>query len=165
VTPFVTEPLSRDHDRKAFRCGVDALDRYLTELAFQDIARRLAGCFVALDDTGKIVGYYTLAATSIALDDLPADKKKRLPRYPSVPAVLIGRLAVDVTYRGRGVGSALIVDAVTRTDRFGIGAFAMIVDAKDDAALAFYQANGFLRIPGESRRMFLEMAVAMAGLK
>ncbi|MGA2127981.1 MAG: GNAT family N-acetyltransferase [Xanthobacteraceae bacterium] len=165
MTLFVTEPLSRDHDRKAFHCGVEALDRYLREFAFQDIDRRVAGCFVALDDAHKIVGYYTLAATSIALDDLPADKKKRLPRYQTVPAILIGRLAVDEAHRGRGIGSGLIVDAVTRTDRLGIGAVALVVDAKDDAARAFYQATGFLRIVGEERRMFLEMAVAMAGLK
>jgi len=165
VTSFVTESLTRNHDRTAFSCGVDALDRYFKEFAFQDIQRRVAGCFVALDDARKIVGYYTLAATSIALDQLPAEKIKRLPRYQSVPAILIGRLAVDANYRGCGIGSALVVDAVMRTDRFGIGAFALIVDAKDDGARAFYEANGFLGLPGEERRLFLEMAVAMRGLK
>jgi predicted N-acetyltransferase YhbS len=165
VTAFVTEALRRDHDRSAFRCGVDALDRYLKELAFQDIERRVAGCFVALDDMGKIVGYYTLASTVVALEGLPAKTAKRLPRYQAVPAMLIGRLAVDVAYHRRGVGRSLIVDAVIRTDRFGIGAFALVVDAKDEGARAFYEANGFALLAGENRRMFLAMASAIAALK
>lgn len=165
MTPFVTEALRRDHDRDAFRCGVKALDRYLKEFAFQDIARRVAGCFVALDQAGKIAGYYTLAASSVALDALPETMQERLPKYQAVPAILIGRLAVDVAYRGRGLGSALVVDAATRTDRLGIGAVALVVDAKDEAARAFYNANGFALISGESRRMFLPMAVAVEGMK
>lgn len=165
MTPFVTEALSRDLDRSAFRSGVDALDRYLKEFAFQDIDRRVAECFVALDDARKIAGYYTLAATSVALDGLPAKIAKRLPRYQAVPAVLIGRLAVDETYRRRGVGSSLIVDAVMRTNRSGVGVFALVVDAKDDDACAFYEANGFALLAGETRRLFLAMAPAVAALK
>jgi len=163
VTPFVTEALSREHDRTAFRSGVDALDRYLRELALQDIKRRVAGCFVALDEARAITGFYTLAATSVAVDALPQDLRKRLPRYPLVPAVLMGRLAVAVEYQGRGLGRALIFDAAIRTDRLGIVAFAVIVDAKDDRAVAFYQANGFALIPGESRRLFVPVATVLRG--
>jgi hypothetical protein len=101
VIPFLTEALERSHNRLGFRSGVDALDRYLREYAFQDIKRRLAGCFVAVDDESRIVGYYTLAATSVALDSLPAEIAKRLPRYPVVPAVLIGRLAVANEHQGK----------------------------------------------------------------
>lgn len=163
MTPFVTEALSREHDRSAFRSGVDALDRYLRELALQDMRRRVAGCFVALNDARAIAGLYTLAATGVAVDALPPDLTKRLPRYPLVPAVLVGRLAVAVEYQGRGLGRALIFDAAIRTDRLGIGAFAIIVDAKDDGALEFYRANGFALIPGESRRLFVPVATALRG--
>jgi len=161
VTSFVTEALSHDHDRKAFRSGVDVLDRYLRELALQDIRRRVAGCFVALDDARAIAGFYTLAATSVALDSLPADVTKRLPHYPVVPAVLMGRLAVDVRFQGKGLGHALVADAVMRTDSFKIGAFALLVDAKDDRVIGFYESTGFALIPGETRRLFVPIATAL----
>jgi GNAT superfamily N-acetyltransferase len=161
VTPFVTEALSRDHDRTTFRSGVDVLDRYLKELALQDMRRRVAGCFVALSDARSIVGFYTLAATSVAIDALPPDMTKRLPPYPLVPAVLMGRLAVAAPYQGQGLGKALIVDAAIRTDRFRIGAFAVIVDAKDDQAMAFYQSNGFALLPGETRRLFVPLTTLL----
>ena len=163
MTPFVTEALSREHDRAAFRSGIDALDRYLRELALQDIKRRVAGCFVTLDDARKITGFYTLAATSVAVDALQPELTKRLPRYPLVPAVLIGRLAVAAEHQGKGLGRALLFDAAIRTDRLGIGAYAMIVDAKDERAVGFYQANGFALIPGESRRLFVPVATALRG--
>lgn len=161
MTSFVTEALSRDHDRKAFRSGVDALDRYLRELALQDIRRRVAGCFVALDDAGAIAGFYTLAATSVAIDSLPPEVTKRLPHYSVIPAVLMGRLAVDARFQGKGLGPALVADAVMRTDSFGIGAFALVVDAKDSRAIAFYESVGFALIPGESRRLFVPIATAL----
>ncbi len=161
MTPFVTEALSREHDRTAFRSGVDALNRYLRELALQDMRRRVAGCFVALNDARAIMGFYTLAATSVSLDALPSDLTKRLPHYPLIPAVLMGRLAVAAGYQGQGLGRALIIDAAIRTDRMRIGAFAIIVDAKDDRAVAFYQSDGFVLIPGETRRLFVPVATAL----
>ena len=118
---------------------------------------------MALNDTRAITGFYTLAATSVAVDALPPDLTKRLPRYPLVPAVLMGRVAVAVEYQGRGLGRALIFDAVIRTDRLGIGAFAIIVDAKDDRAVEFCRANGFALIPRESRRLFVPVATALRG--
>ena len=163
MTLFVTEALSREHDRATFRSGVGVLDRYLRELALQDIKRRVAGCFVALNEARAIMGFYTLAATSVAVDALPPDLTKRLPRYPLVPAVLMGRLAVAVEYQGRGLGRAHIFDAAIRTDRLGIGAFAIIVDAKDNRAVEFYRANGFALIPGEGRRLFVPVATALRG--
>jgi ribosomal protein S18 acetylase RimI-like enzyme len=163
VTPFVTEALSRDHDRTAFRSGVDVLDRYLREFALQDMRRRVTGCFVAVNDARAIVGFYTLAATSVAIEALPSGFSKRLPPYPLVPAVLMGRLAVATEYQRQRLGRALIIDAAIRTDRMRIGAFAMIVDAKDDRALAFYRDNSFTLLPGETRRLFAPLATLLRG--
>src|SRR5262249_28076575 len=146
--PFVTEPLNQRHDRSSFHSGSDALDRYFKERATQDIRRRVAGCFVAADEHGSVAGYYTLAAASVALDALPERMAKGLPRYPVVPGLLIGRLAVALEHQGKGLGSALIADAIMRADRLGIGAFALIVDAKDEAAKAFYESVGFIALPG-----------------
>lgn len=163
--PFVTEPLDRQHDRGAFRSGSDALDRYLKERASQDVRRRVAGCFVAADQEKKIAGFYTLAATSVNLDALPQELIKGLPRYPVVPAMLIGRLAIAIEHQGRGLGSALIADAVVRVDGLRIGAFALIVDAKDDRAKAFYEANGFVSLPGEERRLCMPIETALRALR
>lgn len=165
MTTFVTAPLSRAHRRDAFRSDVESLDRYLSEFALQDIKRRIAGCFVAEDDDGEIVGFYTLAATSISFDALPAGLTKRLPRYPVIPAMLLGRLAVAVAHRGKGLGRALVADGLMRTDSFGIGAFALVVDAKDARAVAFYRKMGFAAIPDEARRMFLPVATALQALR
>lgn len=161
MTRFVTEALRRDHRRETFACGVEALDRYLRELALQDVKRLLAGCFVAAADAGDIAGYYTLAATHVPIEALPVETTKKLPRYPVILVMLIGRLAVATTHRGQGLGRALLADAVLRTKGFGIGAFAMIVDAKDQAAVAFYKANGFVLIPDEPLRLFLPIATAL----
>jgi GNAT superfamily N-acetyltransferase len=163
--PFTTAPLGPRHDRSEFRSGSDALDRYLREQASQDVRRRIAGCFVALDSEERIAGFYTLAAASVALDALPQAMTKGLPRYPAIPAMLIGRLAVAVEHQGKGLGGALIADAVMRTDRLGVGAFALIVDAKDDRAQAFYEANGFVLLPGERRRLCVPLATALQALR
>jgi GNAT superfamily N-acetyltransferase len=162
---FITEPLDRHHDRSAFVSGSDALDLYLRERASQDVRRRVAGCFVAVDDDGKIVGYYTLAATSVSLNSLPEEFLKALPRYPVVPAMLIGRLAVAASHQGKRLGRALIADAITRVERLGIGAFALIVDAKDDRAKMFYEANGFVSLPDEARRLCLPIETALRALQ
>jgi GNAT superfamily N-acetyltransferase len=163
--PFSIAPLDRTHDRASFHSGSEALDRYLRERASQDVRRRIAGCFIAIDDQGRIAGFYTLAAASVALDELPERMAKGLPRYPTVPAVLIGRLAVATAYHGKGLGSALIADAIIRTDQLGIGAFAVIVDAKDERAAAFYRANGFLALPGKERRLCIPMETALRALR
>ena len=75
--------------------------------------------------------------------------------------MLMGRLAIATKYQGQGLGRALVADAAIRTDSFGIGAFALVVDAKDEAAAAFYEANGFARIPDDARRLFLPIETAM----
>ena len=98
------ESLTGQHDRKAFDCGVEALNRYFRELVSQDIKRRVSNCFVAIGQGGEVAGYYTFAATGVPLGELPPELTKRLPRYPLAPAALIGRLAVSTAWQGRRIG-------------------------------------------------------------
>ena len=156
---FFIEPLGPSHDRASFTSGVAPLDRYLREQAMQDVRRRVTACFVALEAPGaEIAGYYTLAAGGVPLTDLPESTVKRLPRYPSVPVARLGRLAVDRAFRGRKLGSALLWDAGMRASRSEIAAFALVVDAKDESAEAFYLHHGFIPLGGPQRRLFLPLA-------
>lgn len=147
-----------DHDRTAFRSGVEALDRYFRERVTQDVRRRVSNCFVLLDAEKQIAGYYTFAATSLPLVELPDSLLRRLPRYPSVPAGLIGRLAVDRRYQRQGLGSFLIVDAVARALRSEPAIYALVVDAKDENAAAFYVRLGFQRFRDHTNRLFVPIA-------
>ena len=110
--PFRVALLEAAHDRAAFHSGSEPLDRYFREQITQDIRRRVAACFVALADDQRIAGYYTLATASLLLADLPASTGKKLPRYPTVPTVRMGRLAVDQAFKGQGLGGALLADAL-----------------------------------------------------
>ena len=104
------------------------------------------------------LGYYTLAATSISLTDLPASLSKKLPRYPAIPATLMGRLAVDARHRGQRLGELLLLDAFSRTLRAEIATYAFVIDAKDEAAAGFYRAYNFQPLTAEGRRMLVPMA-------
>lgn len=157
--PFLVEALYAGHDRAAFVSGVEALDRYFREQATQDVRRRATACYVALDQaSGKVAGYYTLAASSIHLSDLPAELARKLPRYPLVPAARLGRLAVDRDYRGRQLGSSLLWDAGLRAARSEVAVYALVVDAKDELAAAFYLHHGFMRFGSLPRQMVLTLA-------
>lgn len=156
--PFEIVPLSDGHDRKRFECGTTALDRYFHDQVTQDIRRRVAACFVAVGDGGLVAGYYTLAAASVALADLPPDVARKLPRYPSVPAVRMGRLAVDGGFRGAGLGGALLVNALRRAAGAEIPAVVMLVDAKDDRAAAFYRHFGFVQFEDRPLTLFYPLA-------
>jgi ribosomal protein S18 acetylase RimI-like enzyme len=165
VTPrFRVEPLSPRHDRDGFSSGVEPLDRYLKELATQDSKRRVSNCFVASDEDGVIAGYYTFAATSLPLTELSPEETKRLPRYPMFPAGLIGRLAVDRRFQGQRLGGALIMDAAARAGRGDPAIFALIVDAKDESAVAFYEHLQFRRFVSRPRTLFLPLATALKAL-
>jgi ribosomal protein S18 acetylase RimI-like enzyme len=153
-------PLGPAHDRAGFSCGVPALDRYIRELASQDIRRRISNCFVAIDAAGMLAGYYTLAAASLPLTELAPENSRRLPRYDALPAGLVGRLAVDITFRGQGVGSALLVDAIARVLRAEPAIFALIVDAKDETALGFYRHHGFQPFANRPMSLYLPLAEA-----
>jgi ribosomal protein S18 acetylase RimI-like enzyme len=155
---FEVTLLDAAHDRVTFNCDAEPLNRYLREQVSQDIRRRVTACFVALADGKRIAGYYTLASTSLLLTDLPASIGKKLPRYPTVPAVRLGRLAVDQAFKGQGLGGALLADALARAARAEIAAYAVTVDAKDEAAVAFYSHHGFIALPDSPRILFLPLA-------
>jgi GNAT superfamily N-acetyltransferase len=141
------------HDRQSFTCGADDLDRYFRERITQDARRRIASAFVAIGPQGDIAGYYTLAPTAIALDALPPDRAKKLPRYPVVPAFLLGRLAIASGHQGKRLGAALLADAILRATRAEISGYAMVVDAKDETAARFYEHLEFMRLPGDPLRL------------
>jgi GNAT superfamily N-acetyltransferase len=159
---FRIERLASEHDRSRFSSGSAPLDRYFREQASQDVKRRIASCFVAVNvQTKEVAGYYTLAAASIALGALAPEIVKRLPRYPVVPAALLGRLAVAQTYQGKGLGGVLLGNALLRIARSELGVFAMLVDAKDESAQRFYEHYGFTLLPGADRRLCLPIALAL----
>ncbi|MBL0312511.1 MAG: GNAT family N-acetyltransferase [Holophagaceae bacterium] len=148
--------------RIAFSSGSAPLDRYFHQQVTQDIRRRVTACFVALSKEEQIAGYYTLASASILLNDLPATIRTKLPRYPSVPAIRMGRLAIDSNFQGQGLGGALLADALHRAVHSEIAAFAMVVDAKDNSALAFYRHHGFISFPDSPRTLFLPLKTVTA---
>jgi len=159
AAPFLIAALDARHDRTVFNSGSEPLDRYLREQVTQDIRRRVAACFVALSEQ-RIAGYYTLASASLLLADLPASTGKKLPRYPTVPAVRMGRLAVDQAFKRQGLGAALLADALERAIRSEIAAYVLMVDAKDGSAAAFYRHHGFIALPSSPLALFLPLATA-----
>lgn len=163
--PLRVIPLDTGHDRSIFNSGSHPLDRYFREQVTQDIRRRVAACFVALTDEHRVVGYYTLASASLLLADLPPSSSKKLPRYPTVPTVRLGRLAVDLTYKGQGLGGALLADALERAARSEIAAYALMVDAIDEIAVAFYKHHGFIALPDSPTALFLPFATAFPSRK
>lgn len=155
---FAVHSLDLSSDRSSFESGVAPLDKYFRTQVSQDIKRRVTACFVATDAHGQIAGYYTLASASVLLADLPEALVKKLPRYPSVPAVRMGRLAVDQTFKGKGLGVALLADALRRAVTSEIAAYAFIVDAKDEEAASFYSHHGFISLTGQPLHLFIALA-------
>ena len=155
---FAVHALDLSSDRSSFESGVAPLDRYFRTQVSQDIKRRVTACFVATDGHGQIAGYYTLASASVLLADLPEAQVKKLPRYPSVPAVRMGRLAVDQAFKGKGLGAALLADALRRVVMSEIAAYAFIVDAKDGDAASFYAHHGFIALTDQPLHMFIALA-------
>ena len=164
-TSFRIEALQRSHDRSAFDCGSPALDRYLLQQARQDADKRVAAPFVLVDPPGTaVLGYYTLSASVIEVDEIPPEMARRLPRYPQLPVTLLGRLAVDGRLKGLGAGEFLLMDALRRslTAAAEIAAMAVVVDAKDPAAEAFYRHFDFIPLQGNPARLFLPMKTVAA---
>lgn len=155
--PFRVERLNKQCDRRTFNSDSEPLNRYFREQVTQDIRRKVATCFVALAARDRIAGYYTLAAASVLLTHLPTTMAKKLPRYPTVPAVRMGRLAVDQAFKRQGLGGALLADALARAAQSDIAAYALMVDAKDRAAASFYRHHGFIPLPDTPLTLFLPL--------
>ena len=155
------EPLGK-HDRAAFSCGVVALDSWFHLRDGQDEKRNVARVFVAVDDQRRVVGFYSLSSFTLAIADLPPEHAKRLPRYDAIPAALIGRLARDEKVHGEGVGDLLLADAVRRITGAArsLAVFAIVVEATDERAAAFYRNFGFAPFPNRSLRLFMPAAEA-----
>jgi ribosomal protein S18 acetylase RimI-like enzyme len=158
--PFQLVRLQASHERTAFQCGSEVLDSYFRQQVSQDIRRRVTACYVALTAEQRVAGYYTLASAALLLSDLPPSVGKKLPRYPSVPSVRMGRLAVDQEFKGMGLGGALLADALDRAIRAEIAAYALIVDAKDESAASFYRHHGLTALPSHPLTLFLPLATA-----
>lgn len=150
-------------DRSGFNSGNDRINRYFHEQVGQDVKRRYAACRVLIDiESGTIAGFHTLSSVGIALTEVPTDIILRLPRYPTVPAVLIGWLGRDMAFQGRNVGPLLLFDAIAQVATAPVGAHAILADALDDKAEAFYQRHVFIKTGSAARRLFLSMATAQA---
>jgi len=159
AAPFTVRRLEKEN-RSEFSCGKDELDRYFRNHISQDVRRQIATAFIAWHDTtDTIAGFYTLSAAHVPFSDLDEDWRKKLPRYPSLPAVLIGRLAIDQRFKGQGLGSALLADAAARAIGSDIAAHFLIVDALDEDAVLFYQHHGLKRVPGDDQRLFIPLSV------
>lgn len=151
--PYRIELLLPSHDRTDFDCGVSALDRYFREQVTQDVRRRVTACYVLIEAaTGAVAGFYTLAAASLPLTALSQAHAKQLPRYPSIPVARVGRLAVSSRNQGQGLGAAMMSDAAQRAIRSEIAVYALVVDAKGDAAAAFYEHLGFVPLAAPGRQ-------------
>ncbi len=158
TAPFRVTALDSALDRTAFSSGIAPLDSYFKTQVSQDIKRRVTACFVALTPGQQVAGYYTLSYASVGLGDLPVVVAKKLPRYPFVPTVRMGRLAVDRGFQGQGLGAALLADALARAARSEIAAYALLGDAKDETAAHFYRHHGFQVLPDQALTLFLPLA-------
>jgi GNAT superfamily N-acetyltransferase len=145
VTLSSPEPLGPAHDVSAFDCGVAALDEWLKRRALANQASGGSRTYVVCGDQHAVIGYYALAAGSVAHMDAPGRVKRNMP--DPVPMMVLGRLAVDRSAQGRGVGYGLLKDAVLRVVQAAdiVGVRGILVDAIDDAACAFYEKLGFRR--------------------
>jgi GNAT superfamily N-acetyltransferase len=155
---YSVEPLG-DHDRLSFSCGIPELDRYLHVQAGQDATRKVAAPFVLVDADGNIAGYYTLSAYAVRIGELPQDVARRLPKYPRIPATLLGRLAVSQAHQGRKLGRLLLMDALFRSwkSSAAVASVGVVAEAMNDAARAFYVRHGFLPLADQPRKLFLAM--------
>ena len=151
-------PYHKKYKRDQFHCGQPTLDNYILRNATRDVDAGGCACFVLIDDQEKVMAYYTLSMESISVEDASDEIKKQI-KYPRVPIILLGRLAVDNNFKGKGFGNLLIADALKRSLHVAqteVGSTAVIADPIDDSAVRFYKKYGSIQLP-DSERMFLTM--------
>jgi predicted GNAT family N-acyltransferase len=149
---------AKTHLRSDFCCGEPTLDTYIRKQASQDLKRRVATVFILIDAPNiRVLGYYTLSAYTVNITALQEDFSRRLPRYPKLPATLLGRLAVDSAHKKQGLGELLLVDALKKTLETSrqIGSLAVIVEALNQQARSFYLKYGFINFKQDSMKLYL----------
>jgi predicted GNAT family N-acyltransferase len=154
------ERLTRQHDRSSFDCGIEPLNAYLRRQARQDAEKHVAAPFVLIEPPSRaVLGYYTLSASVLSVGEVAPELARKLPRYPQLPVTLIGRLAVDLRLKGQGCGEYLLMDALHRSlgHSAEIAAMAVVVEAKDETAAAFYRHFDFQPLQAGARRLYLPM--------
>ncbi len=150
------------HNRRNFTCGEPALDRYLQQQSSQDVRRGLTALYVWSDENRQIIGYYTLSAADLPTDSVRQETLQALkyPTYKSIPAILIGRLALTVDRQGDGQSAGkLLMDALYRCLDLSeqLGAAGVVVNAKNERAIRFYRKYGFLTLQDSENTLFLPM--------
>lgn len=155
---FVVEPLG-DHERSGFSCGNPELDRYFQLQARQDASRKVAAPFVMVDDERRVVGCYTLSSYGVKLSELPAEIARKLPKYPLLPASLLGRFAISREHQGQRLGRLLLMDALFRSwkNSAEIASVGVVAEAIDESARKFYLHYEFLPVAEDPRKVFLAM--------
>ena len=151
--------LDKTHNRNAFECEEQQLTDYIKKQVSQDIKKKLAVCFVAIDSDNNVIGYYTLSSESLGREQIPDKYLKKVPQNYNAPVILLGRLARNITAKGTGLGEHLLLDALFRAftlSEESIGAMAVIVDPMNQFAIKFYKKYGFEQLP-DSEKMFLPM--------
>lgn len=153
-------PLNKRHDRRTFDCGEPSLNHYLHRYAGQDLKRRISRVFVATfdDQPQRVIGYYTLSAGSLGGTELPEERRRRLPGYP-VPIAILGRLAVTHAHQGDGLGAILLADALRRVSQAAqvMAVYAVVVEAIDPRAAAYYERFGFFPLRSHPLKLFLPL--------
>ncbi len=162
MTRFVSEALGK-HDRSVFASGNGRIDTYFRQIVTQDVKRKYAACYVLVEEaSAKLAGFYTLSAHAILLTDIEEGVARKLPRYPSVPAVLIGWLGRALEFRGQRIGELLLADAIRRVVHSPVGAHAICADAIDEGAAAFYRAHQFRPFASRPQSLYLPLKTATA---
>lgn len=158
MSRYTIQALGSAADTAGFDCGEPQLNDYLHRYAAQDMRRGVARAFVAspVDAPARLAGFFTLSAASIQAETLPEDWRRKLPRYP-VPVALLGRLAVDRAFQGKGLGSILLADVCRKVDaaRQTLAVAGIVADAKSPSAIGFYRHFGFVELPGQTQRLIL----------
>lgn len=160
-----TKPLDKLQDRALFDCEVEPLNDYLKKYALQNQKKDAARTYVITNEENQIIGYYTLVFGSVSIEETKPEISAGLGKYP-IPVILLARLAIDKTKKGKGLGKALMRDALVRAIRASeiAGLRAFLVHAKDDSAKAFYEKLGFESSPHNEFHLFLKMSDIRASL-
>ncbi|WP_009633108.1 N-acetyltransferase [Synechocystis sp. PCC 7509] len=151
---------SRRHSRSGFCCGIDSLDSYVSKQASQDLKRRVSTVFVLINEPEtNVLAYYTLSSYTVEVKALNEDFAKNLPRYPLLPATLLGRLAVDNKYKGNRFGELLLVDALKKSldVSLQIASLAVVAESLDEKASGFYLKYGFQQFKQDPLKLYLPM--------